>query len=93
MVYLMVQLLWMACTTFPGSPDDSVSMGQTVGHTERLSPTQVQEKASALLLTDSEKVWELIPWTNDVTEAKKLSKETNRPIFLFSMLGSLDGRC
>jgi hypothetical protein len=44
-------------------------------------------------LSDEERVWEHIPWTHTLPEARVVSTETGRPIFLFSMWGELDGRC
>lgn len=44
-------------------------------------------------LSEREAVWERIAWVRDVDEARALAQERDRPIFLFSMWGELDGRC
>ena len=53
----------------------------------------VRKGVSDLSLQEHEKVWKRVSWVAKHATAKKLSLETNRPIFLFSMHGELDGRC
>ena len=58
-----------------------------------LTPLDIKTKGAEIVLSEQERVWELISWTTDVKDANRQSEETGRPIFLFSMHGDLDGRC
>ena len=53
----------------------------------------IQERAKRLDLAESENVWSRISWVRTLKEAKRISSESGRPIFFFSMYGELDGRC
>lgn len=53
----------------------------------------IGDEVARLDLQPHEKVWERVSWMADVATAKSLAVKTNRPIFLFSMHGELDGRC
>lgn len=53
----------------------------------------LRAQAEALDLNRGERVWDEIPWVRSLDQAKTLSRQTGRPIFLFSMWGDLDGRC
>ncbi len=44
-------------------------------------------------LKKHEMVWERVRWVRDFDTALALSNRHERPIFLFSMHGQLDGRC
>ena len=44
-------------------------------------------------LKKHEMVWERVRWVRDFDTALALSNKHERPIFLFSMHGQLDGRC
>ena len=54
---------------------------------------KIREEVRYFALRKSERVWDKIPWVTDYTTAQALSQESQRPIFLFSMWGELDGRC
>ena len=53
----------------------------------------MNDRVDEMDLSDGEQVWERIPWATDLDTAMALSKESNRPVFLFSMWGELDSRC
>ena len=53
----------------------------------------IRERVKYFSLRQSERVWDKIPWVTDYSTAQALSQESQRPIFLFSMWGELDGRC
>lgn len=53
----------------------------------------VKAQVQALDLRADERVWERIHWERDLASAQEVSRATQRPIFLFSMWGELDGRC
>lgn len=53
----------------------------------------IKERVKYFSLRTSERVWEHIPWVTDFETAQAMSQETQRPIFMFSMWGELDGRC
>ena len=58
-----------------------------------LNIDSIQQRVRAIELTEQENVWSRIPWVRSLEKAKRLSKESGRPIFFFSMYGELDGRC
>ena len=68
-----------------------VDLQQALALTKEIE--EIEEKVKYFSLRKSERVWEKIPWVTDFKTAKALSEKTNRPIFLFSMWGELDGRC
>lgn len=53
----------------------------------------IEERVKYFSLRRSERVWDKIPWVTEFETAQALSEKTNRPIFMFSMWGELDGRC
>ena len=59
----------------------------------QVDPDAIDAQVAILGLQPKEKVWEHIPWLQDVEKAKAASQESGRPVFLFSMWGELDGRC
>ena len=94
-----VQLLFvlgsfLACQ---GEPSQSIPDGSLLKADRGLPSTivvaDIEEKAAELALKQHERVWDLIPWESDYSQAMQISQETRRPVFLFSMLGDLDGRC
>jgi hypothetical protein len=53
----------------------------------------IENRAKSFELSEAENVWARIKWVRTLEQAKVLSEQSNRPIFLFSMYGELDGRC
>lgn len=54
----------------------------------------VQQRVSELQPTALEKRFDQIGWARDIREAKRLAKETQRPVFLFTHDGRINiGRC
>ena len=65
----------------------------TAPQTVLVDVASIQEKVKQMSLQQEERIWDRIPWKSDLETAKKVSTESGRPIFLFSMHGDLDGRC
>jgi hypothetical protein len=52
------------------------------------------ERTLRWLKKNSDLPWQTIPWVASLTEARRLSREEHRPLFLFVYNGDLDsGRC
>ena len=90
-------LIWFAgCQTernTPLSTDKTSPPKKDTAQPTALDALSIKTKGAEIILSEEERVWELIPWTTNLQEATRLSAETDRPIFLFSMHGDLDGRC
>jgi hypothetical protein len=90
---LFVSVMLLACANDPSSESLSPSQDQFREEIEVLSSAEIEETVKQLALSDEERIWERIPWTRSIDEAKKISEDSQRPIFFFSMWGELDGRC
>lgn len=86
---LALGLASVACTGT--SPSESNRVIETVATAVDVEAVRAAVKQQAL--SDEERVWEHIPWTHTLPEARAAAEQTGRPIFLFSMWGELDGRC
>ena len=54
----------------------------------------VQARAEKIAVKPDERALDQIGWAKDIREAKRLAKETARPVFLFTHDGRLNiGRC
>ena len=57
-------------------------------------PAWVADRVAKWQPTDRERRWEHIGWATDLRDAERLSKQHNRPVFLFTHDGHLAvGRC
>ncbi len=57
-------------------------------------PRYVDDRAAEWRLTAAEKLFDRIGWAADIRTARRLSAESNRPVFLFTMDGRVNtGRC
>ena len=57
-------------------------------------PEWVEQRAKELQPTAKEKRFDQIGWTRDIRGAKRLAKEHQRPVFLFTHDGRMNiGRC
>jgi hypothetical protein len=55
---------------------------------------QVKKVAEAVAPTAEEKAFDRIGWARDLREAERLSRESKRPVFLFTHDGRINtGRC
>ena len=89
MLPLALGLASAACTgTSPPESSDAIATAATMVDVEAVRAAVIQQA-----LSDEERVWEHIPWTHNLPEARAAAERTGRPIFLFSMWGELDGRC
>ena len=62
--------------------------------TSEQDPAWVTERVAKWQPTERERRWEKIGWARDIRDAERLSKEHNRPVFLFTHDGHLAvGRC
>jgi hypothetical protein len=68
-------------------------MAACVGAAE-LSFEAVQKRVAELQPKAEEKRFDEIGWAKDIRDAKRLAKEHNRPVFLFTHDGRMNiGRC
>lgn len=86
-------LLIMFFLGFACQGNDSGQTKKDVGEVSPFDISAIQQQATKLELQSEERIWERIPWTSSLNEAKSISQESDRPIFIFSMHGNLDGRC
>jgi hypothetical protein len=57
-------------------------------------PARIDERVAALQLTADERRVDRIGWAPDIRSAIRLSREHDRPVFLFTMDGRFSiGRC
>ena len=80
---LALGLASVACTGT--SPSESNRVIETVATVVDVEAVRAAVKQQAL--SDEERVWEHIPWTHTLPEARAAAEQTGRPIFLFSMWG------
>jgi len=88
--------MWMMiffCGFFNCHSESSLPEDVSFEYSQFLDIQRISKGVADLALQDSEKVWERVSWVSDVSTAKSLAIQTQRPIFLFSMHGELDGRC
>ena len=86
---ILILNLVFACSS---SEPPSQIVKETDRHNSVMNRHMIIEKVEELSLKKEERVWERIPWMTSFEEAQKTSQASNRPIFLFSMHGDLDGR-
>lgn len=61
---------------------------------DTLTPEQVRERTRAWQPTDREKAWEKIGWASSLLQARTLSQQNQRMLFLFTLDGRMQrGRC
>jgi hypothetical protein len=57
-------------------------------------PAWVEQRVRAWEPTARERRWEQIGWAQDLRAARRLARESGRPVFLFTHDGKLNvGRC
>jgi hypothetical protein len=57
-------------------------------------PEWVEQRVNELQPTAVEKRFDQVGWARDIREAKRLAKENQRPVFLFTHDGRINiGRC
>jgi len=58
------------------------------------TPAAVEQRVRAWQPTPDERRWEQIGWAEDIRDALRIAKKTNRPVFLFTLDGRMSvGRC
>lgn len=69
-------------------------VGATCIGLAEISFDAVQQRVAELQPKAEEKRFDEIGWAKDIREAKRLAKEHNRPVFLFTHDGRMNiGRC
>lgn len=69
----------------------SGALGETADHRDF---AWVQSRAEQIAVKADERPLDQIGWAKDIREAKRLARESGRPIFLFTHDGRLNiGRC
>lgn len=71
----------------------SLEVWWTTPEASSLDVAAVRAEVEGLGVQVQEAVWNRVYWESDPEQARARSRETGRPIFLFSMWGELDGRC
>ena len=83
---VLVSIVYAGCFT---DTDDAANKPDSV----EIDIESIKSGVSQNRLKKHEMVWERVRWVRDFDTALALSNRHERPIFLFSMHGQLDGRC
>ena len=83
---VLVSIVYAGCFT---DTDDAANKPDSV----EIDIERIKSGVSQNRLKKHEMVWERVRWVRDFDTALALSNRHERPIFLFSMHGQLDGRC